>query len=193
MQTTEAIAKIRADLQVRLAAGEQHVSVAELDEELHTLQKIAGDFPEDLQYVLRERVATRRRLAEINREQRGSERAKLLQGTLDDARSVLKILLALHGGGAVALLAFIGHLAALPAEPMVLQGLLLTMRWFGGGVALTTLGAGCAYHANLSFYRGGRRSKEGDRYRWWTVGVVLLALAFFLIALVRFYLALQRL
>ncbi|GAA0326616.1 hypothetical protein GCM10009087_41140 [Sphingomonas oligophenolica] len=69
---------------------------------------------------------------------------------IDSSNMVLKTLILIHGGSAVALLAFIGNLSG-KTSPILggkIGSLATTIIWFGWGVAITVAAMTCAYFTN---------------------------------------------
>lgn len=119
---------------------------------------------------------------------RNNELLNLFNTNADShGQSAVKILLAMNGAAAVALLAFAGGLSA-KFSPAQLEPLIRTLMWFVWGVVLAGIAETFAYLSQLC-YAGARHNAELNwthpyvhnktRSKWWyRVGVVVHMIAF---------------
>jgi hypothetical protein len=76
---------------------------------------------------------------------------QLLNASMDSAKDALRALLAVNGGGCLALLTFLGTAVRIedPVQQELLSGLAIgALRWFGFGVLAVVLATGLAHLAN---------------------------------------------
>src|SRR5437016_1671579 len=94
----------------------------------------------------------RRRVAERAHDQ-SHELAKLLnEAATRDAQGAIRILLAINGGAAVALLAFTGGLVARSTVSMAnIAETVANLKWFALGVITSAFAAAMAYLTNLCY------------------------------------------
>jgi hypothetical protein len=100
---------------------------------------------------------------ESDRNQRAAERQhdsiedlgnRLTEASTRDAQEAIKVVLLINGGGAVAILAFIGALASRTGITLVnLKAITSSLYWFSGGIISSGFTAAFAYLAN-SLYAG---------------------------------------
>jgi predicted DCC family thiol-disulfide oxidoreductase YuxK len=105
----------------------------------------------------------RRREAERAHDQ-ASEDSKLLnEAATRDAQGAIRVLLAVNGGSAAALLAFSGGLLARSNLPLVSIGeVVANLKWFAGGLIASTVSAIMAYLTNFCY-----ASVAANRRRSW--------------------------
>src|SRR6516164_3917049 len=100
---------------------------------------------------------------EYDRNQRAAERQhdriddldkRLTEASTRDAQEGIKVVLLINGGGAVAMLAFIGALASRTGITLAsLKAITSSLYWFSGGIVSSGFTAAFAYLAN-SLYAG---------------------------------------
>ncbi|MFZ5788899.1 MAG: hypothetical protein ACOY3Y_20870 [Acidobacteriota bacterium] len=163
MEPSVVIANLRAELLRLKAQGETTISLDALDRELHAIQELAGSNPDDFKLVMKERLSIAGERSRHQLDHRSREITKLLEATTHDAASSIRILLALNGGGAIALLALLGHLVSDPGLRTFAPGVAASLLLFGVGLAFTAGAGGCAYCTNLNFYRGKTARGQGWR------------------------------
>jgi len=126
--------------------------------------------------------------------------------TAEAGRSSLKALLLINGGAAITILAFVGNLfdRGEGTNTARLLDLILSLQWFGWGVALSTAAAGLTYFAN---YTGTLRmltqtfsleapyvsaNKASNRWKWVSLVITLFAMATSIASLVAFLIGMAR-
>ena len=73
----------------------------------------------------------------------------LIGSAIEYGVTVVKVAILANGGGAIALLAFLGTLSANGLDPSAAMGFATALVWFGGGVLVGGLGAAMAYITQL--------------------------------------------
>jgi hypothetical protein len=80
---------------------------------------------------------------------------KLNEGAMKDAQAAIRIVLAINGGAAVAILAFIGGLKSRNDITITqLHPIANSLIYFISGTATAAIAAACAYLTNLGYARG---------------------------------------
>lgn len=90
-------------------------------------------------------------------------RIKMFDSVISSGQNAIRILLTINGGAAIAVLAFLGHLASINSS--MLPAFSLPLKWFTCGVASVGAAAAGTYLTQLAF--------SSERKLWRRVGVVL--------------------
>ena len=80
---------------------------------------------------------------------RNETEIKMFESVISAGQNATRILLAINGGAAIAVLAFLGHLASIDSS--MIKAFASPLRWFTFGVALMGLVAGGTYLSQLAF------------------------------------------
>lgn len=80
---------------------------------------------------------------------RNDTEIKMFESVISAGQNATRILLAINGGAAIAVLAFLGHLASIDSS--MIKAFASPLRWFTFGVALMGLVAGGTYLSQLAF------------------------------------------
>lgn len=80
---------------------------------------------------------------------RNATEIKVFESVITAGQNAIRILLAINGGAAIAVLAFLGHLATINSS--MLSAFAIPMQWFSFGVALAGAVSGLTYLTQLSF------------------------------------------
>jgi hypothetical protein len=106
--------------------------------------------------------------------------ARLFESVIATAQSATRLLFAMNGAAAIAILAFLGHLAS--ANPPMMQPFSWPLTLFTGGVALAGLVGGFTYLAQLAY----SSAAENESYRRIGNSVRVVAIVFWLGGLAAF-------
>lgn len=87
---------------------------------------------------------------------------KLIDAATRDAQEAMKVALAINGGAAIAVLAFLGAVASREVWVLVLiRDLFYSLFWFAAGVFSASVTAACAYFSN-SLYAASHNNMAQD-------------------------------
>lgn len=156
-----ALAALEAELETLRQAGQKSVEVESL---LVLITNLRSEPP-----VVSLDLARRNALAQLEIEahkgreaQWAADRAFQHEATMEVFRSVIasgatanKAALAINGGGAVALLAFLGHLAANATPAALMATVTPSVQWFVVGTLAAACSAGATYLAQFFYNREG--------------------------------------
>ena len=175
MKNKDLIAVLRAEANAAISRGEKELSLAAYEKYLAGMEELSDD-QGNLDSLMFEKYRAKVQVDLAAYQHQSAEAVELLRSVVSGANEILRSLMLLNGGAAVALLAFAGHLvssgsgaAASPLGPPLLK--------FVFGLVVTGLSFGSVYLVNLTFYRGHRAL--GNWLRGLTALLMLLALGFF--------------
>lgn len=163
----DAIAWLREEVLAGKSQGATAIDIAQLETQLNTMEEAEAALGERFDVILLERYKAANAVSVANLKADSDQRVELLRSTGGAAQSATSIALAINGGAALALLAFLGHLAT-ETDKSPLLSFVWPLLVFAAGVTLAALTSGFGYMAQFWFYRG---DKEKGR-RWRTGGIL---------------------
>ena len=158
MTNRELLQFIRNAIQTLIKQGTSIVQLSTLDIWLSQLESQTPDSASPEEY----KAKVQADLAVFTHQ--ASQQIELLRSAMSNANETLKACLLVNGGAAVALLAFMGHLATQRLF-IALGQFAPSMMWFIGGLAVGIVGHGLAYRTNLLFYRAVLKRRCGGAGR----------------------------
>ena len=180
-ETRELIALIRRDIGIVRAEGATSVTIASLETLLATIEDFIAKHPNvEIPTIEQARLQHASNLAWY--EARAASSRELFKSVIAMAKLTVKSLILINGGAAVALLAFIGHLAtAKSAEtsPPAINTFANPLLWFVIGVGTAAFFAGFVAAAQ-KLYAQEMDAKEEWKQTWksWANGFVVISIIF---------------
>ena len=176
MKNRDLLEIIRSEIQAAISRGQKDMPLKALDDYLAGLVAVASDDIGGLDEVMLEKYRAKIQTDLAVYSQQESQRLELLRSVSSSAHEAVRSSILINGGAAVALLAFIGHLASIGENELVV-GFASSLVGFVSGILAATLAYGFVYFAQLAFYRGS--INVGSWLRVVTVVFVLGSLGLF--------------
>jgi len=104
---------------------------------------------------------------------------EMFKSVIAVGQTALKSLFLINGGAAVAVLAFVGHLATAGSSADSIRGFAAPLGCFVAGLLLVTIASGVTYLSQRAYARHKQGRKIGDRLNMVIIGVALLSVIAF--------------
>ncbi len=170
MKNQDLVKSIRAEVATLRSKGQDAISLAALDAYLERLEGLMSGEPHQF-----DQVALQQARAELD--VKLAEHKRAADGDLEMFRSMIaaghsarRDSMLINGGGALALLAFAGHLVTQGSPSAVVPDLAFPLSWFLGGVLAAALSSGVTYLAQRSW--SVRRNRIGPVFNAMAIALV---------------------
>lgn len=180
MKNEDLVKSVRGEIAALRGKGHDAISLAALDSYLERLETLIKDEPHQLDQLALQNARAQLDIQVAQHKRDADEGLEMLRTVVSAGLSARRDALLINGGGALALLAFAGHLVAQGAARALVTSLALPLSWFLGGVLAAALSSGVTYLAQSSWRAGHNRT--GRVFNAIAVGLVIISYVTFAIA-----------
>lgn len=179
MKNEDLVKGIRAEVATLRGKGHDAISLAALDSYLERLEALTKGEPHQLDQLALQNARAQLDLQLAQYKRAADQDLEMFRSVISAGLSARRDAMLISGGGAVALLAFAGHLVARGSAGGVVSSLAYPLSWFLGGVLAAALSSGATYLAQ-SYWRAAR-NRPGGIFNAIAVGLVILSYVTFIV------------